>query len=90
MSEWQPIATAPRDGTYIVLAAPGWPMCPLAKWDALGPSEDSDDDWYFAWVFKDENFYLPGCEAEGLICYDEDPKPTHWMPAPPQQSPEGE
>lgn len=33
MSEWQPIETAPKDGTEIALWRPDWP-CPLfAFWD---------------------------------------------------------
>ena len=74
VTDWQPIDTAPRDGTQVLLYVP----------------QDTDDEmpsfiaqgWYESGIF-DRRWY----EAAGeCVC---DPQPTHWMPlpAPPEQQP---
>jgi hypothetical protein len=73
MSEWQPIETAPRDGTWIIVAGtskvdPDYNVLfseygddavgmSIAKWDAR--------QWRDQW----DDYYGPDC-------------PTHWMPLP--------
>lgn len=76
--QWQPIETAPRDGTTILLAADG---NVIAAWfnDAFAP---------FPWVFvSDIRESLAGCcdhEMTGRLYADGYPLsvPTHWMPLP--------
>jgi hypothetical protein len=75
--DWQPIETAPRDGTWILLRGARMddddyhrveqPKCVVAHWR---PDEDDcHDDWTFA--------YFDG--GFGLICFS----PTAWQPLPP-------
>lgn len=65
----QPISTAPRDGTYILLFGPSGmtttPLrCEVCKYDAdYRPRQP--------WVNHDNNSFLDGGEA-----------PTHWLPLP--------
>lgn len=68
MSEWQPIDTAPRDGTDILL------FCRFDGRDEIKIAKWSDEQTYegpfgqFRWK-----------ESEGLIA---ERIPTHWMPLP--------
>ena len=71
MSEWQPIETAPKDGTEIMLWRGDWP-CPIfAYWDDL-----TDPDRGF-WSACES---ILGDAMDGMV---EDP--SHWMsfPTPP-------
>jgi hypothetical protein len=72
--EWQPIKTAPRDGTWVLLYFDGWdtpssegqPTIYVGQW----PPEDHwrhDGTWYVDWG--------------DLTQYHIGP-PTHWMPVP--------
>ena len=78
MSDWQPIETAPRDGTYVLLAGGN---CKgdeddndgrqvVAQWtNYLNCHTDTNyGKWQFAW-------YDGGYFGEYV-------KPTHWMPLP--------
>jgi hypothetical protein len=77
MSEWQPIDTAPKDGTWVLLCggvAGGyednrydfpWPPMVVAHWEAR---QLFGGYWVFA-------AYDGFCE----LSYE---NPTHWMPAP--------
>ena len=63
---WQPIETAPKDGTQILAFCPDEePTCVVVEWL-------SDDHWS-GWVFTDE--VLSDISPEG-------PNPTNWMPLP--------
>lgn len=72
MSDWQPIDTAPKDGSWILLTggkdAQGWdhdepqPPMVVAQWASYA------ECWQFAW-------YDSGYYGE----YDQ---PTHWLPLP--------
>lgn len=69
MNKWQPIETAPKDGTYILLAGPsGYINTPLrvevCKYDA-------EHRPHRLWVNHASDSFLDGGEA-----------PTHWMPLP--------
>ena len=72
MSEWQPIETAPRDGTIIDV----W----------LGDADESDLDFYCSpgskrsanWFWYRDKF-RPWAGLSQLMTFVE---PTHWMPLP--------
>lgn len=84
---WQDIATAPKDGTRILLARYGWTVSMdgveqgSAEWrarlfDDMAPREHrllwmTNGHWSAQW----EN-WNDGCEPCGLA------SPTHWMPVP--------
>jgi hypothetical protein len=66
---WQPIETAPKDGTWVLLTGGkvdyGWdgetlPPCVVGQWDG--------ERWQFAWY---DGGHYGHYEA-----------PTHWMPVP--------
>jgi hypothetical protein len=73
MSEWQPIDTAPRDGSFFLMHRPGmepdvvnWPPdYSLGKWHWLDETDDNDR-------------YSSGWRGH-IADYDG----THWMPLPP-------
>lgn len=68
MSEWQPIETAPKDGTAVLLYSPRMPGLDIGRWyDERGPSSDDPghpDGWF------------------GFIFTPWGTEPTHWMPLP--------
>jgi hypothetical protein len=65
MTEWQPIDTAPKDYTYILLWNGNWHW--IGMWDGNASKWEIDGDQY-----------------------EEDLKPTHWvpLPAPPKKGDE--
>ncbi len=75
MTEWQPIETAPKDGTWILVLCPegeskAEPFIQVARWMEFEVSREKD----WAWGPLDDYFgsyrwYLPS-------------SPTHWMPLP--------
>jgi len=74
-SEWQPIETAPKDGTWIIVFGgitgddEEDRSFAVAQWSNLLNGGTTDPRWMFAWY--DGGYY-------GQY-YD----PTHWMPLPP-------
>ena len=80
--DWQPMKTAPRDGTCIQAEIPGWGRDNVLFWlDGLLDSDGNDcGGWSFA-----EDQEPPGCWTDG-ICWEinEDGKksiePTRWKP----------
>lgn len=73
MSDWQPIETAPKDGTAIMLYSPGknggrW----ITRW------KEPEVQWV---VVKDGPEILSG-DMEKKPRRDRIPPPTHWMPLP--------
>jgi hypothetical protein len=76
---WQPIETAPKDGTWVDLWVRDWndngKRIPFCIWD--------DDKWLTS-VFP--NDYGPLSECVNTFVKDDEWKPTHWrpIPAPPQ------
>lgn len=87
MSGWQPIETAPKDGTIIVLYTAGGNAF-VARWeDAI--VENAADETIGAWRGA---LLYPDCWTDG-ICWerneDDEPSdpPAHWCPLPdPPQS----
>ena len=72
--EWQPIETAPKDGTAILVAglnSEGSPMTGEAYWYT---AERGDSDIGFWWANTDPGDYY--------ACRIDDGALTHWMPHP--------
>ena len=65
---WQPIETAPRDGTHILVLMEG---AVIEAWWETGFEE---------WLGNWDCVTLPshGCGC----CYSSNAEPTHWMPLP--------
>ena len=74
---WQPIETAPRDGTEFQARIPGHGQDNVIAWD------DNFECWAFT---RDQE--PPDCWTDGY-CWESNEdlqssvKPTHWMPLPP-------
>ena len=69
MSEWQPITTAPRDGTYILVAGPsGYNTTPL-RGEICCFADDCPPD-------------RPWCSPSGYNFEDDGPPATLWLPLP--------
>jgi hypothetical protein len=68
---WQPIETAPQDGTPFLAwdASPMGQCVVMAYWDI--PDGDYDEDWEIDW-------YVTDFIGDAIIGFDL----THWMPIP--------
>jgi hypothetical protein len=79
MAEWQPIETAPKDGTWIVTLAPESiqngdgpkPFVSTAKW-----VQETREYWQSAGPRKQE------LVTEDASHWSDWEDPTHWMPLP--------
>jgi hypothetical protein len=70
MSEWQPIATAPKDGTPVLIAKlnkHGWWIDVAENWSDNGPDHGPHPE--DAWTAR---------ESIQISCRD----PSHWRPLP--------
>ncbi len=78
MTKWQTIDSAPKDGTWIIIARSEWKIFPKARWEDV----DGDDNSFKAWVFADA--YTTLGVDDGMLGwqddYDSDVMPTHWIP----------
>jgi hypothetical protein len=79
MSGWQPIETAPKDGTAVLVMRNIWPGTKSGKAEKCNGHNTYVAEW---WAGED------GC-AGAWVCYMDatlDPKcpvePTHWRPLP--------
>lgn len=75
MSEWRPIGTAPKDGSFVLLCMPGERQPVMGYWEAWG--------WHY---WTGENVSLEGFgDGWGVVDrrFPEPAGPTHWMPLPP-------
>ncbi len=84
MSEWQPIETAPKDGTDVLVYF-GTMGVRQVSWCAPHWAEHDEKD-YWSWCVDDNKhspYALRGYSDTGPRA------PTHWMPlpAPPTQQP---
>lgn len=72
--EWQPIATAPRDGTSVLLYVPDMrqPVC-VGRWFETETRE-------FGEVTHESKSWL--IQDFALRMFGRAPEPTHWMPLP--------
>lgn len=85
MSEWKPIETAPKDGSWIQARIPGNGDDNVIAWtdDLVDDNNEPCGGWQF--VTEQEP---PDCWTDG-ICWAENEdgeasvKPTHWRPLPP-------
>lgn len=67
---WQPIETAPKDGTYIIVWPPTYKgVCSCARWY---------DDAYA----KKPRPYWRRIDTHGSVLLSRENPPTHWMPIP--------
>jgi hypothetical protein len=74
MTEWQPIATAPKDGTTILLY---WPHY---------PEEQSGVVWLGRWKQNDrlaKAYFSDTCEWDDFELSEPRHAPSHWQPLPP-------
>ncbi len=88
MSDWQPIDTAPQNGTRFLAFVPGddldLPVIGVAFWDAGSPSvrfeATKDPNLWRREIIENGHFVMEG----GWY------SPTHWMPLPepPRPAPE--
>jgi hypothetical protein len=71
LGAWQPIETAPRDGTAVLVAPGIWndKSCSIAKFN---------DDRYS----RKPRPYWERDDDLGKVTYSRDSPPTHWMPLP--------
>lgn len=76
-TKWQPIETAPKDGTKIVIWSSRYDFCPIAAWHVAPDCS--------GWLFDDWASPCPSCD-DGFIGWNEDIEdgfmPTHWIPLP--------
>ncbi len=92
MSEWRPIATAPRDGTPVQAMIPGEGSDFIIRWEGGFVGEDWEE--HFAWVMAHEQ-EPPECWTDG-VCWGlnadgiASTQPTHWMPLASPTAQEGE
>lgn len=81
MNEWQPIETASKDGTRILIAwrdANGLWQQRAAWWDAEITMERVDDDGKFVWHQGWTDSAVASFGMEEVQEYE----PTRWMPLP--------
>jgi len=68
MSDWQPIETAPKDGTRIIVT--NGDEMEFCSWGEINPVDSPD---WLGWVFGSGDDYS---------VYDQITNATHWMSAP--------
>lgn len=84
MTQWQPIRTAPRDGTTIQARVPGNGDDNLIAW--IANALENEHGSCGAWTIMSEHQEPPPCWSDGWCwAVNEDGVrsawPTHWKPA---------
>jgi hypothetical protein len=82
MSDWQPIETAPKDGTAIILAVPTEHRDGFIVGEGyFAPENLEGGDWWWAGVYHSDYYGGPISEMNHW-------PPSHWqpLPEPPQVS----
>jgi hypothetical protein len=69
MSQWQPIETAPKDGTQVLVWWRDFGTLRVASWS---------DEWQ-QWIF----WFGFVAEPAAIPCHELGKNHTHWMPLPP-------
>lgn len=81
--QWEPISTAPKDGSKVLIWRVGWDFAPLARWDFV--EDDESGELFGGWVFDE---FLTIGVSNGFLGWKEDIEdghmPTHYLPAPPE------
>ena len=88
MTGWRDVQTdpPPKDGTRVVIARHGWTSFPIAVWMEYpgNPVQNaSGEDVHMSGWGHDASGFTEGHE-DYWLGWDDDPMPTHWLPAPPQ------
>jgi hypothetical protein len=73
MSEWQPIETAPKDGTRVIVAFRN-NCVTIARWSDACAFESNDEGPHWVEWECDDHFYSSHLTGPN--------EPTHWMPLP--------
>jgi hypothetical protein len=75
MMEWQPIETAPKDGTVIHVWADGFEWPETVRWEFYdeNTAKEIGEDGYWSYAEGMLAEYTDGCEPETW---------THWRPLP--------
>lgn len=76
MSEWQPIETAPKDGTLIILWDSNRELAVSGHWHSEPARDDPSNGYEHAWSWW--------VSSNDTIMWDGGPDdiPTHWTPLP--------
>lgn len=77
--EWQPIETAPRDGTAIWVLLNNWPY--IGYCNPPDPLFNRDERWFVKSSFRRRR-RVEKLPDEIYLISDHDIHPTHWMPLP--------
>lgn len=90
MTEWQPIETAPKDGTEILAFGMGVEGEPVVMWDDSKPRIPMwrvihwKETWYDDYAEQPDGSYRKD-RKQGFAYWGPNPqqfRPTHWMPLP--------
>jgi hypothetical protein len=74
--EWQPIETAPKDGTCCILLVNG--MAIEGCWEEQDVWVPSQEKWVKRGVWSVVSLPSHGCDC----CSSDNEAPTHWVPLP--------